>query len=216
VALEWRSRSQAAPAGLVARANRDEPSGVRFSSAGTPSAYETVSRKKAANSVFFQITLTLIAASAEFQSSQKTRTGLFWGLERLLMASRQATINGFSQVSRLCGVRKHSPSVCQESTEVPPVSVNVRDIFESENLLTLEQLHQLEAAAGSSQLPDLRLAAGEAVRKADAGDKSEPVLALRGCWFVFAVPSGSGRPYSLRGDSRWCGHVCARPVSAIA
>ncbi|MFM7039188.1 MAG: DNA-directed RNA polymerase subunit alpha C-terminal domain-containing protein [Planctomycetaceae bacterium] len=63
---------------------------------------------------------------------------------------------------------------------MPPVSVNVRDIFESENLLTLDQLHQLEAAAGSSQLPDLRLAAGEAVRKADAGDKSEPVLARAG------------------------------------
>ena len=46
VVAEWRSRSQAAPAGLVARANRDEPSGVRFSSAGTPSASETVSRKK--------------------------------------------------------------------------------------------------------------------------------------------------------------------------
>ena len=53
---------------------------------------------------------------------------------------------------------------------MPPVTVNVREIFESEILLTLDQLHQLEVAAGSSQLPDLRLAAGEAVRKVDAGE----------------------------------------------
>lgn len=61
-----------------------------------------------------------------------------------------------------------------------PVAVNVRELFESDSLLTLDQLHQLELAAGTAQLTDLRMAVGEAVRRVDAGEKSEAVIARAG------------------------------------
>jgi len=52
--------------------------------------------------------------------------------------------------------------------------------FESDNLLTLDQLQQLEYAAGTSQLTEIRQVVGDLTRRVEAGEKRESVLARAG------------------------------------
>lgn len=64
---------------------------------------------------------------------------------------------------------------------MPPANpVNVREILESEGLLTLDQLHQLEHAAASSQLTEMRQYVGDLTRRVEVGERSEHVVARAG------------------------------------
>jgi len=58
--------------------------------------------------------------------------------------------------------------------------VNVRDILDSEGLLTLDQLQLLEFAAASSQLTELRQHVGDLTRRVEAGERAEHVVARAG------------------------------------
>jgi DNA-directed RNA polymerase subunit alpha len=64
---------------------------------------------------------------------------------------------------------------------VPPANpVNVRDILESEGLLTLDQLQTLELAAASSQLTEMRQYVGDLTRRVETGERAEHVVARAG------------------------------------
>lgn len=64
---------------------------------------------------------------------------------------------------------------------MPPANpVNVREILESEGLLTLDQLHQLEHAAASSQLTEMRQYVGDLTRRVEVGERAEHVVARAG------------------------------------
>jgi len=64
---------------------------------------------------------------------------------------------------------------------VPPANpVNVREILESEGLLTLDQLHQLEHAVGSKQLTEMRQYVGDLTRRVEVGERAEHVVARAG------------------------------------
>ncbi len=64
---------------------------------------------------------------------------------------------------------------------MPPANpVNVREILESEGLLTLDQLHQLEHAAASSQLTEMRQYVGDLTRRVELGERAEHVVARAG------------------------------------
>ena len=58
--------------------------------------------------------------------------------------------------------------------------LNIKEFFESDNLLTLDQLQQLEYAAGTSQLTEIRQVVGDLTRRVEAGEKRESVLARAG------------------------------------
>ncbi|GDX94011.1 RNA polymerase subunit alpha domain protein [Planctomycetia bacterium] len=76
-------------------------------------------------------------------------------------------------IARIC--------VSQEANEVPSASpLNIKEFFESDNLLTLDQLQQLEYAAGTSQLTEIRQVVGDLTRRVEAGEKRESVLARAG------------------------------------
>jgi DNA-directed RNA polymerase subunit alpha len=76
-------------------------------------------------------------------------------------------------IARIC--------VSQEANEVPSASpLNIKEFFESDNLLTLDQLQQLEYAAGTSQLTEIRQVVGDLTRRVEAGEKREFVLARAG------------------------------------
>jgi len=64
---------------------------------------------------------------------------------------------------------------------VPPANpVNVKDILESEGLLTLDQLQTLELAAASSQLTEMRQYVGDLTRRVETGERAEHVVARAG------------------------------------
>ncbi len=64
---------------------------------------------------------------------------------------------------------------------MPPANpVNVREILESEGLLTLDQLHQLEHAVGSKQLTEMRQYVGDLTRRVEVGERAEHVVARAG------------------------------------
>jgi len=64
---------------------------------------------------------------------------------------------------------------------VPSASpLSIKEFFESDNLLTLDQLQQLEYAAGTSQLTEIRQVVGDLTRRVEAGEKRESVLARAG------------------------------------
>lgn len=64
---------------------------------------------------------------------------------------------------------------------MPPANpVNVRDILESEGLLTLDQLQTLELAAASSQLTEMRQYVGDLTRRVETGERTEHVMARAG------------------------------------
>ncbi len=64
---------------------------------------------------------------------------------------------------------------------MPPANpVNVRDILESEGLLTLDQLQTLELAAASSQLTEMRQYVGDLTRRVETGERAEHVVARAG------------------------------------
>jgi len=76
-------------------------------------------------------------------------------------------------IARIC--------VSQEANEVPSASpLSIKEFFESDNLLTLDQLQQLEYAAGTSQLTEIRQVVGDLTRRVEAGEKRESVLARAG------------------------------------
>jgi DNA-directed RNA polymerase subunit alpha len=76
-------------------------------------------------------------------------------------------------IARIC--------VSQEANEVPSASpLNIKEFFESDNLLTLDQLQQLEYAAGTSQLTEIRQVVGDLTRRVEAGEKRESVVARAG------------------------------------
>jgi DNA-directed RNA polymerase subunit alpha len=76
-------------------------------------------------------------------------------------------------IARIC--------VSQEANEVPSASpLNIKEFFESDNLLTLDLLQQLEYAAGTSQLTEIRQVVGDLTRRVEAGEKRESVLARAG------------------------------------
>ncbi|HAP06771.1 MAG TPA: DNA-directed RNA polymerase subunit alpha [Planctomycetaceae bacterium] len=76
-------------------------------------------------------------------------------------------------IARIC--------VSQEANEVPSASsLNIKEFFESDSLLTLEQLQQLEYAAGTSQLTEIRQAVGDLARRVESGEKRESVVARAG------------------------------------
>jgi DNA-directed RNA polymerase subunit alpha len=56
----------------------------------------------------------------------------------------------------------------------------VREILESEGLLTLDQLHQLEHAVGSKQLTEMRQYVGDLTRRVEVGERAEHVVARAG------------------------------------
>jgi DNA-directed RNA polymerase subunit alpha len=56
----------------------------------------------------------------------------------------------------------------------------VRDILESEGLLTLDQLQTLELAAASSQLTEMRQYVGDLTRRVETGERAEHVVARAG------------------------------------
>lgn len=58
--------------------------------------------------------------------------------------------------------------------------LNIKEFFESDNLLTLDQLQQLEYAAGTSQLTEIRQVVGDLTRRVEAGEKRDSVLARAG------------------------------------
>lgn len=58
--------------------------------------------------------------------------------------------------------------------------LSIKEFFESDNLLTLDQLQQLEYAAGTSQLTEIRQVVGDLTRRVEAGEKRESVLARAG------------------------------------
>lgn len=58
--------------------------------------------------------------------------------------------------------------------------LNIKEFFESDNLLTLDQLQQLEYAAGTSQLTEIRQVVGDLTRRVEAGEKRESVVARAG------------------------------------
>ncbi|MFO0975510.1 MAG: DNA-directed RNA polymerase subunit alpha C-terminal domain-containing protein [Planctomycetaceae bacterium] len=62
----------------------------------------------------------------------------------------------------------------------PAIMVNVKEILDSESLLTADNLNQLENAAAGSQLTELRQYVGDLIRRLDSGEKSEAVLARAG------------------------------------
>ncbi|MFM7867159.1 MAG: hypothetical protein ACKPHU_23350, partial [Planctomycetaceae bacterium] len=57
---------------------------------------------------------------------------------------------------------------------------SIKEFFESDNLLTLDQLQQLEYAAGTSQLTEIRQVVGDLTRRVEAGEKRESVVARAG------------------------------------
>ncbi len=64
---------------------------------------------------------------------------------------------------------------------MPPANpVNVKDILESEGLLTLDQLQTLELAAASSQLTEMRQYVGDLTRRVETGERAEHVVARAG------------------------------------
>lgn len=64
---------------------------------------------------------------------------------------------------------------------MPPANpVNVKDILDSEGLLTLDQLQTLELAAGSSQLTEMRQYVGDLTRRVETGERAEHVVARAG------------------------------------
>jgi DNA-directed RNA polymerase subunit alpha len=76
-------------------------------------------------------------------------------------------------IARIC--------VSQEANEVPSASpLNIKEFFESDNLLTLDLLQQLEYAAGTSQLTEIRQVVGDLTRRVEAGENRESVLARAG------------------------------------
>lgn len=76
-------------------------------------------------------------------------------------------------IARIC--------VSQEASEVPSASpLSIKEFFESDNLLTLDQLQQLEYAAGTSQLTEIRQVVGDLTRRVEAGEKRESVVARAG------------------------------------
>jgi DNA-directed RNA polymerase subunit alpha len=76
-------------------------------------------------------------------------------------------------IARIC--------VSQEANEVPSASpFSIKEFFESDNLLTLDQLQQLEYAAGTSQLTEIRQVVGDLTRRVEAGEKRESVVARAG------------------------------------
>ena len=58
--------------------------------------------------------------------------------------------------------------------------ISIKEFFESDNLLTLDQLQQLEYAAGTSQLTEIRQVVGDLTRRVEAGEKRESVVARAG------------------------------------
>ncbi|MFM8729475.1 MAG: DNA-directed RNA polymerase subunit alpha C-terminal domain-containing protein [Planctomycetaceae bacterium] len=58
--------------------------------------------------------------------------------------------------------------------------LSIKEFFESDNLLTLDQLQQLEYAAGTSQLTEIRQVVGDLTRRVEAGEKRESVVARAG------------------------------------
>jgi DNA-directed RNA polymerase subunit alpha len=72
-------------------------------------------------------------------------------------------------------------SICQESKEVPQaIMVNIKEVLESEGLLTANELAVLENAVSGSQLTDVRQGVGDLTRRVEAGEKSEGLLARAG------------------------------------
>lgn len=64
---------------------------------------------------------------------------------------------------------------------MPPANpVNVKDILDSEGLLTLDQLQTLELAAASSQLTEMRQYVGDLTRRVETGERAEHVVARAG------------------------------------
>lgn len=60
------------------------------------------------------------------------------------------------------------------------IMLNVKDILESESILTQNNLTELENAVAGSQLTDVRQIVGELTRRVEAGEKSDGLLARAG------------------------------------
>ncbi len=60
------------------------------------------------------------------------------------------------------------------------IMVNIKEVLESESLLSTSDLSLLENAVGGSQLTEVRQGVGELTRRVEAGEKSEGLLARAG------------------------------------